>query len=1004
MTTCVLVVGNSEFTPRTEDVVLNPTIGLTERRGSPFAPLRVALPALGDGVSKDELKIGGNWPVMGSPPDVQKPRDAGAPARQTPTGPSPLFSADRMEPPAVHNGRQGSQHATEAEPAKLRRTAAPPAVEHRRDALVDLLREARLSGPQIRALTQGEIDIPLLQRLAKTLTAATSEQTVRLRAYVETTVRRMQATGQPTIAANALWADFAVERSLVEEIKESARRGDRSVLLDLMAFEALEGKRPWLEVEKAIADFEAEVTADPLAANNWLEKAVQGAAGMLPGMVRGIVEGKKTGAIAGAGTGAMTALILGQAGPQVALPEEVLTVPAAAMMGYTVGSAAGAAEFWRKIGTGSMYRDLKRRAINDQTAARCAAIAGVPYALVEMSQVGKLLPGADDALRGIVTKSLLRSLTRLAVQHAGEIGQEALEEGIQGAIAQTTEEVALYVEGQLGKDAVSPAAKRVLSRFVEEFKGSIGPMAVLAGPKAVGKSIGLARTAHSNADLKAQPTLPSAVPTTSNVGIGRDAELDAAAEPSLAKASAGTSALAALRQALAGTLPADRLETLANAVDPAHLEVLPLDVRLEDVAPDAQALPAALAKLLVERKRRAVAMDLLGVLPEAKDFGSRLQARNARVMDRDDGLALLYRLNLGAQDFQVFIDESRGRLVIREPPPEPLHELTQTVDRARNEELLAGMLGGTASVRTRGEVAQRVAAVMPTKALELLQQLDLSVWLVANAEELNQVTPKYAQLFGPALTRHQQDFLAQQNGKNLGLYFPVSRETVITAGTGFPPPGVATTVAHELAHALDYLFGDEGKPFSGSAAWVALFNKTEEMQGSLQFPTRYSSTHPREFFAECSAMFLDRFVAQGPTADVVLSRQHLRSVNPEAYALMEELFLRRLPVMTPAKISALEIAAAATEEDLKNNRDEAFVVVGGATDAGRLRQHNNYLAADAFSLAQLAMLTHRDTDRQRALAAAAKAMSAAEQDPATVQRLSEVCHDLEASARAGASP
>jgi hypothetical protein len=51
-----------------------------------------------------------------------------------------------------------------------------------------------------------------------------------------------------------------------------------------------------------------------------------------------ISEGMKA---AGTAAGAKTALALGQAGPQVAAPEEVVTVPAAATVGYVSGSIAG---------------------------------------------------------------------------------------------------------------------------------------------------------------------------------------------------------------------------------------------------------------------------------------------------------------------------------------------------------------------------------------------------------------------------------------------------------------------------------------------------------------------------------------------------------------------------------------------------------------------------------------------------------------------------------------
>ena len=42
--------------------------------------------------------------------------------------------------------------------------------------------------------------------------------------------------------------------------------------------------------------------------------------------------------IIGSAEGAMLALVLGQLGPQAGLPEEVLTVPAGAIIGFIIGS------------------------------------------------------------------------------------------------------------------------------------------------------------------------------------------------------------------------------------------------------------------------------------------------------------------------------------------------------------------------------------------------------------------------------------------------------------------------------------------------------------------------------------------------------------------------------------------------------------------------------------------------------------------------------------------
>ena len=70
--------------------------------------------------------------------------------------------------------------------------------------------------------------------------------------------------------------------------------------------------------------------------NSWLEKTVSGAMELLGQQVR---QWTDTRSLASGTALATTAAIAGQAGPQVALPEEVITIPSAFMVGLQVGSA-----------------------------------------------------------------------------------------------------------------------------------------------------------------------------------------------------------------------------------------------------------------------------------------------------------------------------------------------------------------------------------------------------------------------------------------------------------------------------------------------------------------------------------------------------------------------------------------------------------------------------------------------------------------------------------------
>ena len=118
------------------------------------------------------------------------------------------------------------------------------------------------------------------------------------------------------------------ERSFVGNVIESFKRGDTQTMLDYMSYEAMQGKQDWEKVSKIRKEFEKKVKDDPVEANNYLTKSIMGLSGMLSAMFRGVVEGQKSGVAGGLGA-AGAAAIGGQAGPQIALPEEIITVPSA---------------------------------------------------------------------------------------------------------------------------------------------------------------------------------------------------------------------------------------------------------------------------------------------------------------------------------------------------------------------------------------------------------------------------------------------------------------------------------------------------------------------------------------------------------------------------------------------------------------------------------------------------------------------------------------------------
>lgn len=124
--------------------------------------------------------------------------------------------------------------------------------------------------------------------------------------------------------------------------------------IDGMAQFIADRNRPMADVQANAPEYQKNFQKRMSEADGWLESAgviltspravARSTAANLPNMILPSLAsagGAKIGAIGGASIGAGVATALGQAGPQVATPEEVVTVPAGAAIGGTIGGISG---------------------------------------------------------------------------------------------------------------------------------------------------------------------------------------------------------------------------------------------------------------------------------------------------------------------------------------------------------------------------------------------------------------------------------------------------------------------------------------------------------------------------------------------------------------------------------------------------------------------------------------------------------------------------------------
>ena len=252
-------------------------------------------------------------------------------------------------------------------------------------------------------------------------------------------------------------------------------------------------------------------------ADGWLEQGWVAAAEQVPMMFNSFV-GSLEGGGAGALSGAALALLVGQAGPQVAAPEEVLTIPGAAATGYRIGSVAGQWQAAFRVEAGLAYDELRSikdengKALDDDVARVAAIVAGATSGALEtlgFREVSKVIPGADRAL-GMVGKdgvkaALARPTVRAAFKDfaknifsAGvtEISTEVLQE----AIVMFSGEVAKATENANGGefDMSSPEVwEKRLTDIMEQTAKAMTIMGPVTSSTRLGADIRSARKAKS---------------------------------------------------------------------------------------------------------------------------------------------------------------------------------------------------------------------------------------------------------------------------------------------------------------------------------------------------------------------------------------------------------------------------------------------------------------------------------------------------------------------------
>lgn len=285
-----------------------------------------------------------------------------------------------------------------------------------------------------------------------------------------------------------------------ESVRNSWRNGRRDMDTAELAWEMMNGWRPYNS--EILRTQELQTGSD-----NWFEASLNSASNMLPMMFDTAIEGGKYGVTAATTAGAI-ALVAGQAGPQVALPEELVTVPLSMGGGFVFGAAVGGTIKATEIEAGLQFAALTQmkgpsgEQLDFQSMRAISLGVGIINGLIEVAQIDEILktiPGGKKLLRKGISQTIKKvirnkSLPKIATKHLFRYGKTITTETIQELSQESTsiigDELAKFLHNAANEGKIPQAtADEIIQRYKDTAKHSIQAFSVIALPGHIGGSV-----------------------------------------------------------------------------------------------------------------------------------------------------------------------------------------------------------------------------------------------------------------------------------------------------------------------------------------------------------------------------------------------------------------------------------------------------------------------------------------------------------------------------------
>jgi len=252
------------------------------------------------------------------------------------------------------------------------------------------------------------------------------------------------------------------DRGLFSKLGEKVTRNMQNSKLNQLAYLAytnFPGAPSVEEIKELKKEYNERAQKDPIKADNWFEDILLASAGFVGSFATGATEG----GVPGAAAGMTGAAIAGTLSPLAPLAEEVFTIPAAGAVGFQTGASI----FWAQQGAGEVMTNMIDRGVDSKLSAYMGTLAGVPYALLEKLQVGKLIPKSlQKEANAVVTKSVANTISKWTQKYGESYVTNIVQEDLQLATTALAEELGIFLKNKVDDGDIE---QRTLVGFFDEL-------------------------------------------------------------------------------------------------------------------------------------------------------------------------------------------------------------------------------------------------------------------------------------------------------------------------------------------------------------------------------------------------------------------------------------------------------------------------------------------------------------------------------------------------------